>query len=143
MRMLLDHKVTPCKLLVILPELYKNLKDYPESLCQLKSCGVPALKTFYLDPFNKHTSPYGTDVAQATLKYTQQCSTDLMNTYLKQVCNKLTLILKQQRGNQYGFGDDPKSQELVTKKLTSNLMNDMDITTTMYIEICLVILTES
>ena len=82
---------------------------------EFKYCGVPALKQFYLDPFNKHTSPYGTDVAQDILKYTQQCSTDLMNTYLKQVCNKLADGLKRQRGNQYGFGDDPNSQELATK----------------------------
>ena len=41
--MLLDHKVTPRKLLVILPELYNNLKDYPESLCNTNSCAIPAL----------------------------------------------------------------------------------------------------
>ena len=57
MSMLLDHKVSPRKLLVVLPELYKNLQEYPISLCDINSCGVPALQPYFLDPFRKETSP--------------------------------------------------------------------------------------
>ena len=57
MSMLLDHKVSPRKLLVILPELYKNLQEYPISLCDIKSCGVPAFQSYFLDPLRKETSP--------------------------------------------------------------------------------------
>ena len=43
-------------------------------------------------------------------------------------------ILKRQRGNQYGFGDDPNSDELVTRNLTDSLLDNTDITTTKPIE---------
>ena len=137
MSMLLEHKVTPRKLLVVLPELYKNLKEYPESLCKVDACGIPALKPYFLNPAVKETSPYGIDVVESLSKYLQQCNKDLMDLYLKTICSTLANSLKRQRGNQYGFGDDPDSNELVTKNLTSKLLDDGDITTTKPVEIFL------
>ena len=43
MCMLLDHRVTPRKLLTILPALYQELKSYPESFCKTNSCAIPVV----------------------------------------------------------------------------------------------------
>ena len=136
MSMLLDHKVSPRKLLVVLPQLYKNLQEYPISLCHINSCGVPALQPYFLDPFRKETSPqpYGIDVAQSFADYVKSCDQDLKNLYLKNICTTLAESLKRQRGNQYGFGNDPFSSELVCKNLSPALMDDGDFTTTKSVE---------
>ena len=134
MSMLLEHKTTPRKLLIVLPSLYKNLKEYPETLCQLNKCGIPALQPYFLDPFNKKTSPYGVEVLKALSEYVDSCDKPLMNAHLKNVCLLLADTLQRQRGNQYGFGDNPESEELVTKNLTEELLDDEDISTTKPIE---------
>ena len=59
-----EHKVTPMQLLVILSELYKNLKEYPMSLCQISTIAILALKAYFLYPYVKETSPYVTDVSK-------------------------------------------------------------------------------
>ena len=43
----------------------------------------------------------------------RDCDIELMNMYryLKQVCHELAGTLKKQCGNQYGFGDDPESDD--------------------------------
>ena len=61
--MLLNHKVTPRDSLVIL-QLYQDLKSYPKSLCTITACGFQALEKYFLNPLNKETSVYGTDVSQ-------------------------------------------------------------------------------
>ena len=38
-------------------------------------------------------------------------------------------ILKRQRGSQYRFGDDINSEEMVTRNMSNQLLNDGDITT--------------
>ena len=38
-----------------------------------------------------------------------------MNVYLKKMCLTIAESLKRQRGNQYGFGDDPDSWDHVEK----------------------------
>ena len=134
MSMLLDHKVSPRSLLVILPQLYKNLVQYPNTLCQVTSCGIPALQPYFLEPFQKETSPYGIDVCKCLSQFTENCDKELMDLYLKEVCRKLAETLKRQRGNQYGFGEDPNSSELVTKNLSETLLDDGDVTTTKPIE---------
>ena len=134
MSMLLDHKVSPRKLLTILPQLYRDLKEYPESLCQVQACAIPALKPYFLNPTVRRTSPYGVDVTRCLNDYLNDCDKQIMGIYLKTICNSLAIILKRQRGNQYGFGDDINSEELVTKNLTDELLDDEDITTTKPIE---------
>ena len=57
-----------------------------------------------------------------------------MNVYLKKMCLTIAESLKRQRGNQYGFGDDPDSWDHVEKNLTEELLDDPDITTTKPIE---------
>ena len=46
----------------------------------------------------------------------------------------MAVILKRQRGKQYGLGDDSNSQDLITKNLTDDFLDDEDITTTKPIE---------
>ena len=132
--MLLDHKVTPRDLLVILPQLYQDLKSYPKSLCTITACGIPALEKYFLNPLNKETSVYGTDVSQGLSGFLQSCDKDLMDVYLKTVCLKLSDILMRQRGNQYGFGDDPNSEDLITRNLSEALLDDGSLTNTKSIE---------
>ena len=132
--MLLDHKVTPRNLIDILPTLYQNLKEYPESLCKISDCGIPALKLYFFNPNVKETSIYGTDVSQGLTDYLKTCDQSLMDLYLKTLCSTLGDTLKRQRGNQYGFGDDPNSEDLVTNNLPCALLDDGNVTTTMSIE---------
>lgn len=47
MSMLLDHRVTPRKLLVILPQLYDDLKAYSFSLVQIEECGISGMREFF------------------------------------------------------------------------------------------------
>ena len=53
MSMLLKHRVTPRQLLTILPDLYLELKSYPESFCKVDVCAIPALKPFFADPLKQ------------------------------------------------------------------------------------------
>ena len=58
----------------------------------------------------------------------------MLNQYLKQICSQVAVVLKRQRGNQYGFGDDNDSDELLTKNMTEAMLNDPDTTHTKSIE---------
>ena len=91
--MLLEHKVTPRKLLDILPELHKDLSSYPISFTNMDKCGLPALQEFFTG-----------------------------------ICNELAIILKWQRGNQYGFRDDPDSTMDIRKNITESMLDDPDAT---------------
>ena len=106
MSMLLEHKVTPLRLLDILPKMYTDLKTYPVQLTQFEKCGIPSLQEFFLDPLQKETTCYGV-VCKNWKEYVENCDVDMMNRYLKQIGTELSIVLKRQRGNQYGFGDDP------------------------------------
>ena len=74
------------------------------------------------------------DVVQGLCDFLKQCDQELMDKHLKTVCFKLAETLKQQRGNQYGFGNDPDSDDLDSKNLTEDLMDYGDISTTNPIE---------
>ena len=107
--MLLEHKVTPRKLLDVLPELHKDLSSYPISFTNMDKCGLPALQEFFSNPFQKETTCYGVEVCKHLADYVDSCDKQMMDRYLKKMCNELAIILKKPRGNQYGFGDDPDS----------------------------------
>ena len=128
MSMLLDHKVTPLTLLEVLPKLYNDLLSYPQSLAQLNECGAPSMRKYFLDPLQKETSPYGVEVCKYIVVYLEECDMDLMNLYLSQICNQLAIILKRQRGDQYGFGDNPDSPSHIQKNMTEDMLNDPDAT---------------
>ena len=121
-------------LLTILPKLYDDLCSYPESLAKTNKCEIPYLQPYFLDPTVKKSSPYGVDVSKAISDFGDECDKDLMNVYLKKMCLTIAESLKRQRGNQYGFGDDPDSWDHVEKNLTEELLDDPDITTTKPIE---------
>ena len=62
MRMLIDHKVAPRMLLEMQPNLYNDHSTYPEPLCYVTKCGVPALKPYSLNPCIRESFLYGIDV---------------------------------------------------------------------------------
>ena len=134
MSMILDHHVTPRQLLVILPKLYADLKSYPSTMCTTEKCGIPSMSPYFLNPHKKETSPYGTNVCQSLSVFLKSVDTNTMDIYLKTLCSTIADALKRQRGNQYGFGHDPNSDDLVTKNLTDDLLDDSDVTHTKPIE---------
>ena len=101
--MLVDPKTTPRELLNILPDLYHDLMQYPKSMIDFKECAIPSLKKFFLNPLERETSPYGSNVCLKVKEFTGKCDKELMDLYLKQICTKLAEILKRQKGDQYGF----------------------------------------
>ena len=52
----------------------------------------------------------------------------MMNRYVKKICCELAIILKRQRGNQYGFGDDPDSPMDIRQNMTESMLDDPDAT---------------
>ena len=78
MSMLLEHRVTPRKLLKILPELYQDLRKYPKSLCKVDTCGIHALVPFFADPLRKVSSPYGVPVSEYLQTFLQEVDLKLM-----------------------------------------------------------------
>ena len=134
MSMLLNHRVTPRQLLVILPELYHDLCSYPLTMTNMKRCAIPSLAPFFLDPLKKESSPYGVNVCQKLAEYVVTSSTELMDSYLKQVCDTLGVVLKRQRGDQYGFGDDANSDLHILKNMTEKMLDDSDAAHTKSIE---------
>ena len=46
-----------------------------------------------------------------------QCDKQLLDKYLKDLCFQMSVVLKRQRGDAYNFGDNPDSEELVSKQL--------------------------
>ena len=133
MSMLLEHNVTPLRL-EILPKMYADLKTYLVQLTQFDKCGVPSLQEFFLDPLQKETTCYGVDVCKNLKEYVESCDVDMMNRYLKQICTELSIVLKRQRGNQYGFGDDPNSPLDVRKNMPEAMLNDSEATHTKKME---------
>ena len=51
-----------------------------------------------------------------------------MDSCLRDITQEMGVALKRQRGNAYGFGDDPDSDDLVTKNIPENMMDDPDAT---------------
>ena len=124
--MLLEHKVTPRQLLEVLPKMYKDLSTYPVSFTNLNKCGLPALQEFFANPLQKETTCYGVEVCKHLAVYIDNCDKALMDRYLKKICKELAIILKRQRGNQYGFGDDPESAMDIRKNMTESMLDDPD-----------------
>ena len=89
MSMLLDHRVTSRQLLTTLPNLYSDLKSYPNSLCTTKECSISTMTPYFLDPHNKETSPYGPNVCNSLSQYLSTIDTAIMNELLKQLCSKI------------------------------------------------------
>lgn len=118
--MLLDLEVDHWKLLEVLPKLYRQLVEYPHSLAQLEAPGVPALAFAWQNPLDKNTSPYGLEVSQGLQNALKMCDQRLLDRYLRDLCKMLAIILKRQRGNAYGFGDDPDSDEHVLKQMSAD-----------------------
>ena len=116
--MLLHLDVDHIKLLDVLSKMYSQLTEYPDSLAQLKMPANEAPAFAWLDPLDENTSLYGEDVSIGILTALESCDLYLLDKYLKELCHKEGTILKRQRGNSYGFGDDPNSDEYVTKQLT-------------------------
>ena len=85
MSILLEHKVTPLKLLEVLPKLYSELISYEKPLTQFHECGFPSLDDFFLDPFKKETSCYGIGVCNAFKEFVELSDKALMNLYLKKL----------------------------------------------------------
>ena len=67
-------------------------------------------------------------------EFVNECDKELMNVYLRKMCTTIAESLKRQRGDQYGFGDNPDSLDHVAKNLSEDLLDDPDITTTKPIE---------
>ena len=134
MRMLLDHRATPRKLLTILPALYQELKSYPESCCKINSCAIPSLKIYFTNPLSNETSPYGIHVSKSIQSYLTEVDHELMDLYLKKVCKTVAETLKRQRGNQYGFGDDMNRSDVIAKNVTEEMLDDPDTIHTKPIE---------
>ena len=92
------------------------------------------MKPYYLNPHVKETSTYGPNVCKSLSMYINTIDNDLMDMYLKKLCSSIGEALKRQRGDQYGFGDNPDSAELVTRNLTEEMLDDSDATHTKPIE---------
>ena len=119
MNMLIDMKVDHLQLLEILPSMYNELVEYPTSLAQIDTPGLPSLSFAWLNPFEKESSPYGKDIAVSLSEAIQCCDLYLLDKYLRELCYYEGFVLKRQRGNAYGFGPDPDSSEHVLKQLSS------------------------
>ena len=107
----------------ILPSLYNDLASYTVELTTCSAI-LPSLKTYFLDSFDPKTSPYGVEVCKSISCYLSTCDKDLLNLYMKQVCNQNAVILKRQRGNQYGFDDEVDSPQHVTKNMSEAMLDD-------------------
>ena len=134
MSMLLDYKATQRELLVILPNLYHELNNCDTSLIKFDGPAINALAKFWQPPFDKNSSPYGVDVMKSLQKYTDSCDHDLMNSCVKEITEVMAVALKRQHGNAYGFGDDPNSEDLVSKNMPDEMMDDPDATHTKPVE---------
>ena len=95
--MLLDLDVDHIKLVDVLPKMYSQLTEYPESLAQLKKPAIEALAFAWLDPLEENTSPYGKDESIGILTALESCDLYLLDKYLKELCHKEGTILKRQR----------------------------------------------
>ena len=85
--MLPEHKVTPGKLLDVLPELHKDLSSYLISFTNMDKCGLPALQEFLSNPFQKETTCYRVEVCKHLVDYVDSCDKEMMDRFLKKICN--------------------------------------------------------
>lgn len=92
------------------------------------------MKPYFLNPLLKETSPYGVDVCKSLQDFIDHSDKELLDKYLKSVCLELAVILKRQRGDDYGFGDNPDSPAHVTKQMTDELLDNPSATHTKSIE---------
>ena len=92
------------------------------------------MKPFFLNPLVRETSPYGLDVCKSLAIYVSSVDQEILDIYLRKLCDCIGDALKRQRGDQYGFGDNIDSPELVTRNLSEELLDDSDITHTKPIE---------
>ena len=67
-------------------------------------------------------------------EYLESCDFEMMDRYLKRICIELSIILKRQRGNQYGFGNDLNSLLDVRKNMSKEMLNDSAATHSKLIE---------
>ena len=126
--LLLELKVTHLELLTILPQLYEELMSCPRSLSQLSEPAFPALSRAWINPFSKN-APYPSVVAKAILEAIDRCDKFHLDKYLRDLSKQMAIVLKRQRGNAYGFGDDKDSPELVTRQLSSDVLKQAPTTT--------------
>ena len=126
--MLPEHKLVPRQLLHILPELHEDLSSYPISFTKMDKCGLPAFQELFSNPFEKETTCSGVEICKHLADYADSCDKQVMDRYLKKICNKLAIILKRQHGNQYEFGDDPDSAMDIRKNITESMLDDPDAT---------------
>ena len=94
--MLLERKVTPRKLLDVLPELHKDLSSYPISFTNMDKCGLPALQEFFSNPLQKETTCFGVEVCNHLADYVDSSDKQMMDRYLKKYAMNLQFFL---RGN--------------------------------------------
>ena len=71
---------------------------------------------------------YGVEVCKHLADYVDSCEKQMMDRHLKKICSELAIILARQRGNQYGFGDDPDSTIDIRKNITECMLDDQDAT---------------
>ena len=126
--LLLELKVTHLDLLNILPKLHEELMNCPKSLIQLSETAFPSLGPAWINPFSKN-GPYPPVIAEAILEGIEKCDKQLLEKYLRDLSKQMAVVLKRQRGNAYGFGDDDNSPELVTRQLSSDVLKQAPTTT--------------
>ena len=115
--LLLEKKVTHLDLLVILPQLHKELKEYPCSLVQINQPAFESLAKGWIHPSSPQ-APYNPEIGKGIAKAIEKCEIELLDSYCKELCSAMGDILERQRGAAYGFGKDKDSPELVTKQFT-------------------------
>ena len=92
------------------------------------------MQPYFLNPHVKETSPYGSNVCETLSNFLTSIDKNIMDLHLKQVCSIIGDTLKRQCGDQYGFGENPDSEFLVTKNTTNDMLDDSDATHTKRIE---------
>ena len=104
-------------------------------MIDMTRCALPSMQTFFLDPLHEATSPYyGVNICVKLQQFLSECDHTLMENYLMQICQSLGCILKRQRGDQYGFGDDANSDLHILKNMDEKMLDDPDATNTKSIE---------
>ena len=94
----------------------------------MDKCGLSALQEFFSNPFQEETTCFGVEVCKHLADYVDSCDKQMMDRYLKKICNELAIIFKRQRENQYGFGDDPDSTMDIRKNMTESMLDNPEAT---------------
>ena len=63
-------------------------------------------------------APYHPEIGKGITKAIEQCDIALLDTYLREMCAEMAIILKRQRGDAYGLGDSEHPDALVTNMVT-------------------------